>query len=117
MLILKLFSKITNYNHHTPIFYEKIEQILKYFQPIVQKRLSNKEIFDIFSQNKRILLFLITEKIIILDKPIFKAIYKDDFVAYFTPEIKEFLRGLSEKEQKYLFSKARKNNKKQLLFK
>lgn len=63
MLILKLISQIANYYHHTPIFYEKIEQILKYFQPIDQKRLSNKEIFEIFSQNKRILLFLITENI------------------------------------------------------
>lgn len=103
-LILTLISRIGDQHYHTLNFFEKIEQVLKFFQPIFQKFFSNKEIFDIFSPNKRIILFLITEKIIIIDKVIVEKMYINQFIQYFTPEIKEFFKNFSDKEQKELLS-------------
>ena len=40
----------------------------KYFMKIIKKYYSNAEIFDIFKSNKRLLLFLIEQKLIVFDQ-------------------------------------------------
>ncbi len=62
----------------------------------LQKYFTNSEIFEIFKNNKRILLFLIEGRVIIIDEYIVSRITSYEFDRknyreYFLPEIKPFL--------------------------
>ena len=92
--ILNMLLKISNNHHRTMNFFSKIERILKLFQTTLQK-FSYYSIFNIFKSNKRILLFLFKEKILIPDKSIYKIITKRKYISmnypkYFFIEFKPF---------------------------
>ena len=55
-LILHTLVKIANNHNRSNNLIEKINQIISYLS--IEKYFSNREIFDIFSKNKLILLFL-----------------------------------------------------------
>ena len=63
-LFLHMISKIASDHHRLPNFINKIEKILKYLKDDITRYFSNSSIFNIFSESKRILLFLLEEKII-----------------------------------------------------
>ena len=69
-LILHLIAQIIDNHHRLANFFEKIEQILFLFKSDIKKYFRNWEIFSIFKNNKRILLFLIDEKILNVDNHI-----------------------------------------------
>ena len=115
-LILHLISRISQNHHRTEQFFYKIEFILKTFKEEMKKFFSNFGIFNIFKSDKRILLFLFEEGIIILDKTIYYIItsfpyQKRDYPIYFSPEIKAFKndenRKMDENEFK-IFEEKRK---------
>ncbi|KAK8846464.1 hypothetical protein M9Y10_020486 [Tritrichomonas musculus] len=94
--ILRLVNIIGNNHQRVHNFISKIEQILLHFKKDINKYFSNSEIFQLFKKNKRILLFLIEEKIIIIDEYFVSQVTKVFFVAmkyaeYFAPEINPFL--------------------------
>ena len=94
-LFLHFISNICNNYFHGPTFFFKIEQTIRFFKDNIKKYYSNSEIFNIFKENKRIILFLINEKIITIDKSIAKTITSVEFSdkyypQYFSPEIKPF---------------------------
>lgn len=93
--ILYLISNIANNHKRSTLFNNKIEKVIKYCQQPISNLLSNKEIFDIFSENKRILLYLIKEKIIKIDKAIFSEMTSEkyneaNYSEYFSPELSIF---------------------------
>ena len=57
--LLLLISTICENHNRSPHFFIKMERILQLFKADIKKYYSNSEIFKIFSNNKRILLFLI----------------------------------------------------------
>ena len=94
-LFWRMLMKIVNNHHHGPNFLSKIEQIILYFKDDI-KKYSNIEKFNLFKSNKRILLFLIEEKILIVDEYFIRQIIKDKYLLYnyhlyFAPEIKPFI--------------------------
>ena len=95
--LLHLISKIGNNFHRFPNFFAKIERILLFFKEDIKKYFPNSEIFNIFESNKRILLFLIEQQIIVIDEYITKKISKTDkyikskYPQYFQPEIQPFI--------------------------
>lgn len=111
-MLLNLISKIEEYYHRAKNFNFKIEKIIKYYQDNIMNFFSNSEIFNIFIKNKRILLFLFNEKIIIPDMDIFNIVitnfgdyvpdcsrYQDyydntdnyyKYLEYFYPEFRNF---------------------------
>ena len=93
-LFLRMVISIANNHQHCPNFYAKIDKTLKYFKDDIKKYFLNSEIFSIFKSNKRILLFLIKEKIFSVDKFLIKYIQThgtyDQYLQYFAPEIKPF---------------------------
>lgn len=97
-LLLHLILKISNNHHHGPNFFGKLEQILNIFKDSIKKNFTNSEILSIFKSNKRILLFLIQENIIIVDKYFIQKIlrskkYMDqEYLQYFAPEIEPFIK-------------------------
>ena len=65
------------------------------------KLMTNSEIFNLFQSNKRILLFLIENKIIIIDYYIYLKIYeKDNYLAYFYPEISDYSKNNKSEQLK-----------------
>ena len=96
--LLHLILKIANNHHRTPQFNNKIEKILLYFFTKIKQTLSNSEIFQLFKNNKKILLFLFRNKIITVNKEISDFILvKFTYRHFFYPEIKNFI---SENERK-----------------
>lgn len=96
MSFLHLLTKISNNHHRGSNFFIKIDRILQNFQDDMKKYYSNSEIFNIFKSNKRILLFLIEQRILIIDEYFVKTITNGKYInakypQYFSPEIKPFL--------------------------
>ncbi|KAK8845164.1 hypothetical protein M9Y10_021346 [Tritrichomonas musculus] len=94
--LLYLINIIGNHHHRSHYFIKKIEKILDHFKEDIKKYLSNSEIFEFFKYNKRILLFLIEEKILVIDMYIALQIACNEFVdqkysEYFAPEVKPFI--------------------------
>ena len=57
-LFFKLITKISNHFYRPQYFFEKIEKIILLFKKEIIEKFSQTEIFDLFKNNKRILLFL-----------------------------------------------------------
>ena len=95
--LLHLISKIGNNHHRFPNFFSKIERILLIFKEDIKKYFPNSEIFNIFKNNKRILLFLIEQQIIVFDEYIAKRITNTEkyinakYPLYFQSEIQPFI--------------------------
>ncbi|KAK8835638.1 hypothetical protein M9Y10_042353 [Tritrichomonas musculus] len=68
--ILSIIISISNDFHRNLNFWEKIQKIILFFRDQIMKFWSNIERFHIFKTNKRLLLFLFDEKIVILDNQI-----------------------------------------------
>lgn len=95
--LLHLIVSISNNHHRGPNFLDKIFRIIKYLANDIKKFFTNETIYDIFNNNKRILLFVIDEKILIVDKSIALRIYKREhnnvyhYDRYFAKEINPFI--------------------------
>ena len=63
-LFLQMISVIIEYHFRGPKFFEKIEQILLFFENSIKHLISLSEIFEIFKNCERIILFLIEKRII-----------------------------------------------------
>ena len=93
---LLLISNIANDHHRTPNFFDKIDKLLFNFTDEIKQTFSNFELFSIFKDNKRILLFFIKQSLLIIDQPVFDVINDNDYwdenyIKYFFPESKPFL--------------------------
>ncbi|KAK8880413.1 hypothetical protein M9Y10_003085 [Tritrichomonas musculus] len=94
---LQLITAISNNYHREKSFFEKIYQILEHYEVQIKQTFSNKELFDIFQSNKKILLFLFQKEIITIDDYIYNELqYKIErngnrYYHFFYPEIKKFI--------------------------
>ncbi|KAK8846925.1 hypothetical protein M9Y10_019494 [Tritrichomonas musculus] len=99
---LHMIVKISNGFHRSNGLIAKMEQIIQFFKEKIEQNFTNNEIFEIFKSNKRILLILIENKLLTIDKSITLFIsegkYLDAFYPhYFFPEVKPFLsKSLTE---------------------
>ena len=102
--LLHLVTKIANNHFRCADFFLKIEKIINLFKNDIQKYFTNFEIFNIFKSNKRILLFLIEERIMTIDLSIAKRMTTRKFIKakypqYFAPEIKPFLNEIIKSQE------------------
>lgn len=77
-LFLCMISNISKYHFRGPNFFTKIEKILRIFKEDIKLSFSQFNIFQIFKDNKKIILFLVKEKIL-----------ETDFLK--TPDIENYL--------------------------
>ncbi|KAK8887928.1 hypothetical protein M9Y10_038987 [Tritrichomonas musculus] len=94
--LLYLVVKISDSHNRDSCFFDKIEKILLDLKIEIEKYFSNSEIFNIFKSNKRILLFLIQQKIMTIDKHIIELMLSNKYKIYgypqyFSPEIYNFI--------------------------
>ena len=98
-LLFMLLLQISNDHHRSSNFFQKLEQIFSLFKDEIKKRFTNREFFDIFRSNKIIILYLLEEIIIVMDKYIINSMlvienskYKaGNYDRFFHREIKFFL--------------------------
>lgn len=111
-IFLQLIIQISNNHHRQPNFYDKLEEILLPFIQTIKQTFSNIEIFEFFQSNKRLLLFLIEQNILIIDEQIYEIIQDEnyqrkDYLIYFWPEIEKFtndeLKKRIEEENEDIF--------------
>lgn len=93
-LLLIFLSNISKNHHRNNNTIQKIEQCIQLFKNKIKSNFKNSEIFKIFEDDKRILYFLLKEKIIILDDIITPLIFKKidkkgfKFIHYLYPAVK-----------------------------
>ncbi|KAK8897605.1 hypothetical protein M9Y10_015566 [Tritrichomonas musculus] len=103
---LLLISNISRNHHRNPSFFNKIFKILDYLFKDNKGTITNHELFNIFKRNKPILLYLIENKIILLDDIIIRYIkfsyeaIESDLFQFFLPEIKKYEEENENKTQK-----------------
>ena len=94
--VLYLILRVSNNHHRTTDFFSKIETILFLLQKPIKKFLSNYEVFEIFRNNKRLILFLLDINVLQMDQMIAKRMLEKDYLdqnypQYFYPEIQKFI--------------------------
>ena len=112
-----MINKISDNHQRIFNFIEKIERILKLLKTDLNKYFTNREKFELFKGNKRLLLFLIEEKIVTIDEMIFSILTSEEnevmrYIEYFGPEIKEIL---TEEFITTYFNKHKKVKKEEIL--
>ncbi|KAK8837296.1 hypothetical protein M9Y10_036726 [Tritrichomonas musculus] len=110
---LHLLVNVSNKHHRGPDFFTKIEKILTFLTDNIQKFFSNVEIFYIFGSNKRILLYFIENKILIVDRAIANLMQTEkcqklNYPQYFYPEVNKFIQCEPIKEFDGNFEENRK---------
>ena len=88
-LILNLLSVLSNNHHRNQFFFSKMEKILLIFKSNIMT-FQNIEIFNIFKNNKRILLFLLEEKVLIFDSDIINIISNGKYKTMNYPQYFDF---------------------------
>ena len=88
--VLYMIAKISNNFSRNSYFINKIEKIIDNYKDQIKNNFTNSEIFDIFYKNKRILLFLIENKVVNVDKTIYNKMRNYNYLYYFYPEIKNY---------------------------
>ncbi|KAK8880425.1 hypothetical protein M9Y10_003097 [Tritrichomonas musculus] len=83
---------ISNNHHRHANFFTKIEQILKSLSNDIKNNFTKSEIFNLFKENKKIILFLIEEGILINDDSFLTQVIEHsnkekDYLYYFYPEM------------------------------
>ena len=76
--IISLISSISDNHHRNSEFFTKIKEIILLLKDEIKRQFTNKEIFKIFKNNKRTLLLLINENILIPDEKIIKKMKSED---------------------------------------
>ena len=71
---IRTIIAVSNHHHRQSGFFDKIERILIKYQDFIKQNNANNEIYELFESNKRLLYFLIKEKILILDEEIIQFI-------------------------------------------
>ena len=86
---IHILLQIANNHYRTPNFFSKIDKIILTLKDEIKQKFSNSQIFNFFKSNKRILLFLIKEKILVIDHSITNIILNDtkfnvrNYIQYF----------------------------------
>lgn len=103
---LQLIVLISNNHHRSPNFFNKIDQILSSLSPKIAQTFSNSEIFDIFNENKRVLLFLIKNNIFTFDENLKKKIKNQNYLSYFDESDENHAEVKKKKKAKMIHTYA-----------
>ena len=88
--IKKLFliiRSIIDNHHRNHNFFTKIEQIINYFKDDFKENFSNIELYNFFSNNKRIIIYLIQNEMLTVDESIIKIFSHPSNLKYYLYEI------------------------------
>lgn len=95
-IVLQLILAISDNHRRSSDFFKRIEAVLIQFKDEIKEKYTNFEIFQLFKNNKRILLFLIKEQIMEVDEYVAEKMLSDKFkdaeyMLYFYPELQNYV--------------------------
>ena len=102
--IIYLIQHISSNNHRKADFYDKMREFFKNYEKDIKKLFTNDEIFNLFKDDKLILLILFENKIITPSKKIINFIIQksvenyeqtpiyNKYIYYFYPQIKPYIK-------------------------
>lgn len=98
-MLLHMIYIISNNHNRTTNFFDKIDSLLLFLKPTIQIFFSAIDVFNIFKGNKRILLSLFENKIIIINQQIAEIMKSNKYIAsdypiYFFPELQPFFQAI-----------------------
>ena len=101
-LFLNLLAKISNNYFHETDFYAKLIKIFSLFKKEIKEKFTDSDLFNIFKDNKKVLLFFLEEKIMQINNYIGVQMQSDkykeaNYPQYFFPEIKKYLKSIKTK--------------------
>lgn len=97
---LHLLSKMSADHQRSPYLIKKVEYILAFLKKEIISKFSNTSLFNIFKKNKRILLFLIKEKLIKIDEYVHGFMSDhNDYIDYFAPELISYMSNEAKNEE------------------
>lgn len=85
---------ISNNHHRVASFYTKILNILQIYKDQIMQMFSNEDMFNFFKGNKRIILYLIEEKIMNIDENIAQKMIAEKFQNIFIQKLNLLLKQL-----------------------
>ena len=92
-IFLYLLSNVAKNYYQSHFFFEKIEKIINNYKADIKQFFSNYEIFSIFQDSLRILLYLFEAEIVKFDRSIYNYFQKSmnfEILPYFYKELKEY---------------------------
>lgn len=93
---LQMINNITSNHYRTPNFHSKVNRLLQNYQEPMKHTFTNIELFNLFDNNKMILLYLFQNEVITISLPIYKGIInriehnQNRYSYFFYPEIEKF---------------------------
>lgn len=90
---LNFLKNIIDHHYRSPEISSRIEEIFIYLKEDINQSLTNQELFNIFSGSKRILYFLIDNKMIDPDESIINILISPSCNTYFMPIIDKYYTG------------------------
>ena len=96
--ILYLISTISTNHHRTQFFFDKIKKIIIFLKNEIKKSFSNDDIYELFEDNKLLLLILLDEGIFTIDYRILSQIEKNH-QHFFYPEIIKIDKKYMKREE------------------
>ena len=94
---LEIVKSIGEHHHRDQQFNERMNQLLLQYKDQIKQTMSNSEIFHIFENNKKIVLFLIKKDIITISEEIYEEIVNkvenngNRYWHFFIPELENFV--------------------------
>ena len=110
---LLIIKNISDHHHRDLEFNKRINQILLYYKNQIKSTLSNIEIFNIFEDNKLIVLFLLKNGIITISESVYKKMINkvepnnNSYWHFFYPKIENLI---GEEKMKFIKDDLIKNN-------
>lgn len=96
-IFIEMIVQIANNHHFDLNFYGNIKKIVQFLAKSIKQTFTNSNIYELFKSNKRIMLYLIEQKILLIDEQISdKMILRSDITGtkyhfFFYQKINEFL--------------------------
>ena len=113
---LYMISSISKHHRRFDNFFFKIENLLLEYKKEICNFFTAEKLFSIFKSNKRILLFLIEQKMLKINQSIadvmIKKYNKYEYKKYFFPEIKKFLSNEEKNQENEIDEKTFEENRK-----
>lgn len=105
---LQIIKNISDNHHRDPNFFGKINQIFQHYKDRIKQTFSNDEIFQLFEDNKLLLLFLMKTDILTLTDSICETLLNkfelngNRYCYFFYPELENFLGAAKMEDHKKL---------------
>lgn len=108
-LFLHLLCQISRYHHRLPDFFDKIEQIIKYYAKDISMAINKTELFHVFKNSPKVLLFLYNQQMVTINQASNRVYFYHEKLQNSTKEEKKWI--LENINESYIENNEEKRQK------